>query len=167
MLTLLPIFTLFLLTIILLGRSQRRDIEPMPWQGIILVSVSIWGAYLILLTEGLSLFKGLSSWLIAAGWSLALVAILLIGIRSGYLRRGFQAMLSGFRSLNRFEVVLLSLMAIMSFLLFAVALATPTNNVDAMDYHMPRVMQWAQNRTLAHSPSAIDAMAFRLQQAVA
>ncbi len=61
-------------------------------------------------------------------------------------------MLSGFRSLNRFEVVLLSLMAIMSFLLFAVALATPTNNVDAMDYHMPRVMQWAQNRTLAHFP---------------
>jgi hypothetical protein len=133
----------------------------LPWQGIFLVSVSIWGAYLILLTEGLSLFKGLSSLPIAVGWSLALIALMVLGIRFRYLRRGFQAILSGFRSLNRFEIVLLSLMAIMSTLLFAVAVATPTNNVDAMDYHMPRVMQWAQNQTLAHFPSVHESQNLR------
>ena len=153
MLTLLPLFALFLFTIILLGKSQQGNKVYLPWQGIILVSVTIWGAYLILLTEGLSLFKRLSRLPIAVGWSLALIAILVIGIRSEYLQRGFRAMLSGFRSLNRFDIVLLSFMAIMAFLLFAVAVATPTNNVDAMDYHMPRVMQWAQNRTLAHFPA--------------
>ena len=153
MITLLPLFGLLLFFIILLGKSQQGDMKYLHWQGIFLVSVTIWGAYLILLTEGLSLFKGLSSLPIAVGWSLALIAILVIGISSGHLRYGFQVMLSGFRSLNRFEVVLLSLMAIMSFLLFAVAIATPTNNVDAMDYHMPRVVQWAQNRTLAHFPA--------------
>jgi 4-amino-4-deoxy-L-arabinose transferase-like glycosyltransferase len=161
MLTLLPIFALLILVMILLGKSQQGDIKYMPWQGIFLVSVSIWGAYLILLTESLSLFKWLSRGPIAAGWSLALLAILAMGIRSGHLRRGFQAMLSGFRSLSRFEIVLLSLMAIMSFLLFAVAIATPTNNVDAMDYHMPRVMQWTQNRTLAHFPSVHESQNLR------
>ena len=161
MLTLLPIFTLFLFVMILLGKSQQENMESHPWQGIFLVAVSIWGAYLILLTEGLSLFKGLSSLPIAMGWSLALIAILVIGTRSGHVRRGFQVILSGFRSLNRFEVVLLSLMAIMAFLLFAVAIATPTNNVDAMDYHMPRVMQWAQNRTLAHFPSVHESQNLR------
>ncbi len=152
MLTLLPILALLLFAIFLLGKSQLGDREYLPWQGSFLVSASIWGAYLILLTEGLSLFKGLSRWPIAAGWSLALIAILAMGIRFGHLRRGFHAIISGFRSLNRFEIVLLCFMAIMAFLLFAVAVATPTNNVDAMDYHMPRVMQWAQNRTLAHFP---------------
>ncbi len=152
MLTLLPLFALFLFTIILLGKSQRGDMEPKPWQGVFLVAVTIWGAYLILFTEGLSLFKELSRWPIAAGWSLALAVIVAMGTRSGHLRRGFHAIISGFRSLNRFEIVLLCFMAIMAFLLFAVAVATPTNNVDAMDYHMPRVMQWAQNRTLAHFP---------------
>ena len=93
MLTLLPIFTLFLFVMILLGKSQHEYLESHPWQGIFLVSVSIWGAYLILLTEGLSLFKGLSSLPIAVGWSLALIAILVIGIRSAHLRRGLQAIL--------------------------------------------------------------------------
>ena len=49
MLTLLPIFTLFLFVMILLGKSQQENLESHPWQGIFLVSVSIWGAYLILL----------------------------------------------------------------------------------------------------------------------
>ena len=57
-------------------------------------------------------------------------------------------MLSCFRSLNRFEIVLLSLMAIMAFLLFAVALTTSTNIVDAMDYHLPWVIQWVQPQRL-------------------
>jgi len=161
MLTLLPLFALILFFMILLGKSQQGDMKYLPWQGIFLVSVSIWGAYLILLTEGLSLFKGLSSLPIAVGWSLALIALMVLGIRFRYLRRGFQAILSGFRSLNRFEIVLLSLMAIMSTLLFAVAVATPTNNVDAMDYHMPRVMQWAQNQTLAHFPSVHESQNLR------
>ncbi|MGB2897234.1 MAG: glycosyltransferase family 39 protein, partial [Anaerolineales bacterium] len=153
MFVLIPFATLIIFTILLLGHFQKRSANQVPWQGAFLLAFSFWGAYLVLLTEGSSLFKWLSRWPIVAGWSLALIAILAIGLRSGYLRRGFHAMLSGFRSLTRFEIVLLSLMAIMAFLLFAVALATPTNNVDAMDYHMPRVMQWAQNRTLAHFPS--------------
>ncbi len=153
MLTLLPIFALLFFAIVLLGKSQLGDVKYLPWQGVFLVSVSIWGAYLILLTEGLSLFKGLSRWPIAAGWSLALIAILAMGIRSGYLRRGFSAMLHGFRSLSWFEIGLLSVMGILVLMLFAVAVVTPTNNVDAMDYHMPRVLQWAQNRTLEHFPA--------------
>jgi len=39
-------------------------------------------------------------------------------------------------------------------LLLSIALVTPTNNVDAMQYHVPRALHWAQNQSLQHYPVA-------------
>jgi hypothetical protein len=41
-------------------------------------------------------------------------------------------------------------------LLFVTGLVSPPNNVDVMQYHMPRVLQWIQNESLAHFPTIYD-----------
>jgi len=150
---LLPPLLLGVLISVCLGSSETSAGRSRSWQGAFLVAFTLWGAYLVLLTEGLSLFKGLSRGPIAVGWLLGLVILYFIGVRTGYLRRGYQAAVSGLRALKRYEIGLLVIIGGLSLLLFAVAVVTPTNNVDSMNYHMPRVMQWAQNHTLVHFPT--------------
>ena len=150
---LLPLAALSLLFMYLLGIENEPKNIPVLWQGKFLLAVVLWGGYLIFLTESLSLFKGLYRWPIAGGWLLGILSILLLGINAGHLRRGYFAAAVGLRSLKRYEIVLLVILGSLSLLLFAVAVVTPTNNVDSMNYHMPRVMQWAQNHTLAHFPT--------------
>lgn len=153
MLVILPVLTLFSLIAVLIGHDDQDTIKPTPWQGAFLVGISVWGAYLVFLTETLSLVHGISRWPFAIGWSLALIAVLAQGGRTNTLRRGLRFVLSGFRSLDRVEIGVLTILGVLAVILFAVAVAAPTNNVDAMDYHMPRVMEWAQNHTLTHFPT--------------
>lgn len=37
-----------------------------------------------------------------------------------------------------------------------IAIIAPPNTWDSMTYHMPRVMHWIQNKTVAHYPTAIQ-----------
>jgi hypothetical protein len=158
---LLPITLFLVLFMLLLGSRGSSVPASHPWQGNYLLVITLWGACLILLSEGLSIVRGLSRWPIAAGWLLALIVVLAVGVRSGSYRRGYQAAVSGLRSLSRQETGLLVAIASLSLLLFAVAVVTPTNNVDSMDYHMPRVMEWAQNRSLAHFPTMHESQNIR------
>jgi len=157
----LPYAALIFLFLHFLEIAGRKATGKLTWQGCFLLAFSLWGAYLILLTEGLSLIKGLSRWPMAGGWAVGFVVILWMGLRSGTLQRGYQEIHSGFRRLSRFEYGLLGVMVFLTVLLLAVAESTPTNNVDAMDYHMPRVMHWVQNRTLAHFPSPHESQNLR------
>jgi len=150
---LLPPLLLGVLILVCLGSSETSAGRSRPWQGAFLLAVAFWGAYLVLLTEGLSLFNGLSRWPIAAGWLAGCVIVCVFGVRSGNLLAGYRAVVSGLRSMSRLEIGLLVSILALSAILFAVAVVTPTNNVDAMDYHMPRVLEWAQNLTLAHFPT--------------
>jgi 4-amino-4-deoxy-L-arabinose transferase-like glycosyltransferase len=150
---LLPPLLLGALILVCLGSIDSSRSRGTPWQGAFLLGIIIWGAYTVLLTEGLSLFNGLARGPIMAGWLVGLAIISAYGVREGRLGRGIQAVLSGLRSMSRLETGLFVSILILSAILFAVAVVTPTNNVDAMDYHMPRVLEWAQNRTLAHFPT--------------
>jgi 4-amino-4-deoxy-L-arabinose transferase-like glycosyltransferase len=153
MTVLLPPLLLGVLILVCLGSMDVSRGRGTPWQGAFLLAVTFCGAYLVLLTEGLSLFNGLSRWPIAAGWLVGFAVVCTYGVRAGNLRSGIQTVVSGLRSLSRRETGLLVSILILSATLFAVAVVTPTNNVDAMDYHMPRVLEWAQNGTLAHFPT--------------
>ena len=84
MLIILPIVLLIPLSTLFLGLSSRANTKSHPWQCDFLLAFSIWPGYLVVLTEGPSFISKLSLWPIAAGWSLALTAILAMGIRSGH-----------------------------------------------------------------------------------
>ncbi len=52
------------------------------------------------------------------------------------------------------EWILLLAMTAIVVVLFVIAVVAPSNNVDAMQYHLPRALHWLQNGSLRHYPTA-------------
>jgi hypothetical protein len=108
------------------------------------------GLLLVLLTELLGLAHALAAPALAASWALACVppTILLLGGRPRLppLRRP---------EVDRAAWLAGGSIAAIALLTALVAFVAPPNNWDSMAYHMPRVMHWAQNRTVAHYPTHI------------
>lgn len=65
-----------------------------------------------------------------------------------------------FHITNYFSPVFLKVILFILFLLFALSIYIAPNNVDAMGYHIPRVIFWAQNHNLDHFPTVFFAQLF-------
>lgn len=143
----LPFLSLGLLAVIL----ERRSGD---WRRAALEAAVIWGAFLALATEGLSLLGLLAAgWLAGAwaAWTAALAAWLLRSGRRGAPGEGpprppEERLSAGSRLLLAATGVLLALVAL-------TALVAPPNNWDSLNYHLPRVAQWVQNHSVRHFPT--------------
>ena len=115
------------------------------------LAASIWiGLWIAASSELLSLFQGLTRTGAAAAWGVALLAALGIGLRQGLLKRGFLLLKEAVRLLGRGETLpLVGLLAALA-LLFVIIVYAPVNNSDSLQYHMSRVVHWAQDRSLRH-----------------
>jgi hypothetical protein len=81
---------------------------------------------------------------LAVAWAIVLAGLLALVPRHG----GFKAMAWDVRRAR--APTLLSRVAIgIALVLLVIALAAPPNTWDALTYHMPRVLHWVQNRSLA------------------
>ncbi len=148
----LPILVFLLVFLILIGsRDQRRSFRP--WQGDFLLETAVGGVLLVGITEGLSLFKAINRLWLAAIWSGVLIALLIISLRSGRLKRGLERLSSGFSTWEKTDYFLLLAIAAIALVLKAVALVSPSNYVDMMQYQMPRVLHSVQNKSLHHYPA--------------
>ncbi len=144
MLALLPVL-FFLLTGFAFWRS---------WGGLrraFLASALVWGAWVGLLNEALSLLGWLSAAALAAAWAAAAAAAgwlawkrrgkagpPMLHLEAGWLERG--------QVLGLFLIVAL---------VGVTAWTAPPNNFDSMTYHLSRVAHWAQNQSLAFYPTHI------------
>jgi hypothetical protein len=137
-----------------LGRAEPGEVRP--WQGPILIAASILGALIVGVTEVLSLFHALRQIPLAGVWLLLAVLAYVYGRRRNLLKVGWTRALAMTRGLGLVDKVLLGFFAILAILVFAVAFASPPNNVDALQYHMPRVLHWAQNASLSHFATPYD-----------
>lgn len=59
-------------------------------------------------------------------------------------------------SLDWVSGTILAAMAVIVILLWLVAWVAPPNNTDSLQYHMSRVVHWAQDASLNHYPTAFD-----------
>jgi hypothetical protein len=101
------------------------------------------GVWIALSTEVLGTFGLLSAWPLGAAW--------LLFIACAILRRGtFRFEIP---RLGAFEIVALGSVAIILGTLLVIALRSPPNSADAMAYHMPRVLYWAQARNVSFFPT--------------
>lgn len=112
-----------------------------------------WGFLLILLTESLSLVRGLSATWLTIGWAIC-------GVLVGFAYRKSAATKGRpvFSLTDRDLVDRLAMGFILASILitFVIAVFAVPSLWDAHSYHMPRVLHWAQNHTVAYYPTHIQ-----------
>jgi hypothetical protein len=111
----------------------------------------VWGIWIVTTTELLSLLHWITSAGLGLTWS-AFLIFCLIGIyrqkKSDYPRKPDQRKL--------LNLYLLSPILLIFLLTGLVAWLAAPNTADSLNYHMPRVAHWAQNRSVEHFSTGIE-----------
>lgn len=153
MLLLLPAFVWLTAFLGWLGSSEKPEnaAAAVPSSRFAAVLASIgWGAYLALTTELLSLMRALTTMGVVLTWGAALILLLALGIRGGFLRRGLRRLAADWRSWKWDDYFLGGVLALLSAALLVVVVTSSSGNNDSLQYHLARVAHWAQNASLRH-----------------
>ena len=114
----------------------------------------LWGVYAVAVVELLSVVRGISPLGLATAWALPVV------VSGGWLirrRQGHKLRLPhlAFPAHPLDRALLLGLGAILA-LTALVAWLTPPQTWDSLNYHLPRVVHWAQEGAVRHFATGID-----------
>ncbi|MGA9531681.1 MAG: glycosyltransferase family 39 protein [Anaerolineales bacterium] len=150
MLALLPIAAYFGVVAVLITRTHPRDVRMPLLRGSVL-----WGAIVVVLTEGLSLFQQLSRASLALAWCVLLLGMTAwLIVRRADVRRAFHDL--EFSRLQRGDRLLVVSVGIAIGLILVVAWLAPPNTWDALSTHMTRVAHWASQRSIRHFATGIE-----------
>jgi hypothetical protein len=150
MFAILPIAAFLSIFIILY--NQRPGLS---WRFVFIRTSIIWGTYLVLGTELLSLFHAINQLTLVIVWLIPILAGLVIIVR---LHKSGEVLILPHLSFSR-NVGDILLLAGLLFILCTTALIAwlaPPQTWDSLNYHMPRVAQWAQNHSVWHYITGID-----------
>jgi hypothetical protein len=137
----------------LLACQSPPENEIPDWRTALLQTVLFLGAGLALMAEFLSLFNALSLPWLFLSWAVLFIITAWLGWKRGWLTSGWQRLRQNRLTLDRFDRLFLAFIGIILFLLLVIALLSPTNNTDSLQYHMSRVAHWIQNGSLRHYPT--------------
>lgn len=142
-------FILLVILISILKIETGRRVES------ILAASIIWSIYSFTLVEVLSVFKQVRFIGVVGGWILfdvVLIVLVLLQIKESgreKLSKIGKALLAAFAGDVK-EYILTVLLWGVGITVFLLALLTVPYNWDSMTYHLPRIMHWVQNRSVAH-----------------
>jgi hypothetical protein len=153
-LILLPIAGWALFFVVILGERASAEPRLIAAGGSFLRAAVVWGAIVTLTSEVLSYFGAIDRVWVALSWTAAVVIAVLLGWKRGSLSRGLGRIRAPWFALGVQERGLLLGMMVLALGLLGVAWIAPPNNIDSLQYHMSRVMHWAQDRSLAHYATA-------------
>jgi len=155
MLILLPILAFIALFLHLLSRGEGGG-QSGSWQRIFLLSAAVWGGTLTVVTEGLSLFSAINQLWLAVTWLIILAGICWLGWRTGSIGASVRILKAYRVEFSLAERLILAAMAVIGLVLLVIGWVSPPNNVDALLYHMSRVVHWAEYHSLRHYPTAYN-----------
>ena len=115
-------------------------------------SAIVWGVLVAGITEFLSSIRFLNFSGIFAFWlwlDLILGFIVVKKVRLKNFSVNFQNL-----TIHPFLTLLLTSVAFITLTVGLIAVVAPSNNVDSLDYHLPRVAHWIQNRSVEHYPTS-------------
>lgn len=122
------------------------------WRRAMLHAAVAWGVLIMLITEGLSLVKGLTYDGAVAAWASVSVLVVAIVLLSRPWRRRREAPVSA--PLMGGETVMLVLLGFVVLVVGVTGIVAPPNTWDAMESHMPRAFFWMQNHSIGFFPTA-------------
>jgi len=154
-LILLPLCALVVVFLSILGRSEDDGLGA-SWRRAFLLSAAVWGGLVTLISESLSLFQAIDRLWLAVMWLVVVLVAGLAGLRQGSIASGLRLLRRKTYSFDRADRLLLSGMAVIGLLLLMIGWVSPPNNVDALLYHMSRVVHWAEHYSLRHYPTAYN-----------
>lgn len=117
-----------------------------------LFAAILWGLQCVAITEFLSLFGRLNYSNTFFLWTMVTSVFALLLFRS-VSQKGFPVLSLPLRSLSLFEKFVLGYVALNVIIVGCIAWIAPPNNTDAMQYHLPRIMHWIQNQSVAFYPT--------------
>ncbi len=122
------------------------------WRVAILESAIVWGVLVAGITEILSSIRFLNFSGIFAFWLwldliLGFIVVKKVKLKNFYVN--FQNL-----TIHPFLTMLLTSVAFITLTVGLIAVVAPSNNVDSLDYHLPRVAHWIQNRSVEHYPTS-------------
>jgi riboflavin transporter FmnP len=153
---LIPIFTFLILFILLSIRHPDDDPVDKDWRPAFLLASVVWGSYVAISSESLSLLSAIDRRAIALIWIPAFVLLLIYGLLKGRLIAAIKDILPNFPSFTRNQALIFGVACLFILILALVAWEAPPNTNDALQYHMSRVMHWIQDRSLAYYPTPIN-----------
>lgn len=156
MLIFLPLVTFLMVFLLLLGEQNQGSSTGNDWRRPFLLAALIWGAWVAVSSEILSLIDGINQPALALIWGFSLVGVSWLGIRRRKLEVGWNALKTTFGSKPLFDWIVIGGIALILLTLFIIAWISPPNNYDSYAYHMTRVVHWAQNQSLRHFPTQHD-----------
>jgi Dolichyl-phosphate-mannose-protein mannosyltransferase len=150
MAAILPLFAFISIYII------YYNLKPgLSWRQSFVRTSILWGTYLVLVTELLSIFHAITQPALVVAWSLPILAGIYIIVR----KRKMGERLLFPRPVFSRKVLDWLLLAGLLFILGSTALIAwlaPPQTWDSLNYHLPRVAEWAQNRTVQHYITGVD-----------
>ncbi len=145
--------TLPALAFALILASFRRRSSDASWREAFLAAAVVLGAFTVLTTELLSLFRSIGFPAIAASWTIVVaVAAGVLLVSRGRAHSGPQP--AGERPTAPVRLWLAGV-ALYVVTTAVIALVAPPNTWDVMEYHLPKVMHWIQNGSVAFYPTSI------------
>ncbi|OGO11037.1 MAG: hypothetical protein A2Y93_04065 [Chloroflexi bacterium RBG_13_68_17] len=133
--------------------AERPPKPVTDWRESLLALAVVTGTWTALMSEALGVFHALSRPLLAVGW--AGFAGLLAALAWRH-RATIVTPLRGRLAWNGWASVWLATAAVSAAVLLVIALASPPNTNDSLQYHMSRVAHWAAQRSLDHYPTPIE-----------
>lgn len=122
------------------------------WRQAILSTTIVWGVLVTLITEILSLLRLIEYLPLICLW-LLINTVLFLVLFSCEKNNDFKKRFNFKFSEQRFYIFSLFCVAFITFTVGLIAVIVPPNNWDSMSYHMPRVVNWIQNHSVAHYPT--------------
>jgi hypothetical protein len=150
MMVLLPLLVYMALWILLLQWTPDGD-----WRKASLRAGVLFGVTLVLVIEGLSLFRLVTPIALGWAWGLSLVGVLAVLLFVVQRRGAFRPPAVHVRQ-GWGERGMLALILCILIVKAYIAWVSPPNTWDSLNYHMPRVAHWAQQKAVRHYITGIE-----------
>ncbi len=152
MLILLPILVTFGIFLILFNDIVKSNSTGDAIRLALVYAIGGCCLFTVLITEGLGILNAINRAMIIAVWSIALVLVVPIIWRKQILPGAVTQLKAWWRTirLGTGERCLLAGIGLYLILLFLIAIISPPNNNDSLQYHMARIVHWIQDGSLKY-----------------